>query len=262
MAEATAMPTTQGFWAGMGTRLSNWGSKIKGFAFRVGSYIKRAASWLWHTAPVKWVASKVTWLAGRFWFYAKGPVGWVTAPILAIIFAPKAVAVMLFLVLILIAILAYLVYRLTRELKENTTPEEFSEIKDELNDLKDSVRSTWNDLTTEVPDEELDPNETLAERYKELDGQLGLAIGDEDENLVSELTGRLHLVLVRSGKGSKLKKDSTISVIHRDARKQAEANQPNFRWNFNRMYQAVRSEDRRVKDIAELKAKGSHLTSV
>jgi hypothetical protein len=267
MATATAMPNTQTFWARLGERLSNWGGKIKGFAFRVGSYITRAARWLYHTKAAQWVVTKASFVAGKVWHVAKGPVGWIAAPIAAIIFAPKAVAVMLFLVLVLIAVLAYLVYRLTREMK-NASPEDFEEIKEGVADIGEAIRDGFADIQMEsadgviVVDDMIDPDETLDDRYDTLDKGLGMAIATADGDLMSEYTGRSYLVLVRRGADSKLKKDASVSAIHRACRKKAEGEHPTVEWNWNRMYQAVRAEDKRLKDTAELKAKGSHLTSV
>jgi hypothetical protein len=266
MAEAIVveMPTTQGFWAGMKNRLASWGSKIKGFVYRTGSYIKRAASWLWNTKAAQWVVAKAGFVAGKVWHVAKGPVGWVTAPILAIIFAPKAVAVMLFLVLLATAAVGLTVWQIWRHIKKVSTPEQIEEIKDELTLLREGIvdEARYNANGGKLVEDELDPAETIETRYAVLDVRMSEAIETADGPLLSELLGRIHLLLARSGKGGKIKKDATVSVIYRDCRKNAEHKFQNIQWNWSRMSNAVKSEDKRLKDTAELKAKRANLTSV
>jgi hypothetical protein len=266
MAEATVvvMPTTQGFWAGMKNRLSNWGRKIKGVAYRAGSYIKRAASWLWNTKATQWVVAKAGVVANKAWALARGPVGWVTAPIVAVIFAPKAVAVMLFLVLLATAAVGLTVWQIWRHVKKVSTPEQVEEIKEELTLMREAIaEDVRNHNGGKLVEDDLDPTETPLDRYNELDQRMTEAINAADSNLVSEYLGRLHLLLVRMGNDGKIKKDATVSVIYRDCRKQAETRSglTNVQWNWSRMSNAVKSEDKRLKDTAALKAR-SNLTSV
>lgn len=233
------------FWSRMAARLKGVGSKIKGLFFKATSYIKRAGLWAWNTTAIQWVVAKTRWLWSRLWYYAKGPVGWVTAGIAAIIFAPKAVAIMLVIALILLLVILFVIYRLYKAVQEEE-------------------KSTWTG-TTDPVENAITAEETIDDRVNELDRRMVAARNAGQSGLISDLTGRLFLLQVRSGLGgkdSKLKKTATVHDIHRECREHAAALPGDIDWDWRRMYNAIRNEDARLNDIAKLKAKKPHLTSV
>lgn len=243
MATVTVLEPSETFWARVGQRLRSWGQKIKNVAVRFGNWIKRGAQWLWNTKAIQWVVDKTKLVATKTWSVLRGPVGWVLAPIAAIIFAPKAVAVMLLLVGLAIGLLVFMTWRLTKLVKERTG-EEIVDI------LGGPLAVEYNSPVEE--------DETAESRFTFLDAQQRLASDAGDDGAFSELLGRLYLIRIRESqeKESKLARNSSPSKIYRECKEQVQRRFPGeTQWDFGRMYNAIRNEDKRYKDREELKAK-------
>jgi len=250
--------TTESLWTRVGQYLSTWGRKIKAGTTKVLGFIARGAKRLYNTKAAQWVVSKTKYVAGWAWHYAKGPVGWIAAPIAAVIFAPKAVAVMLVLVLLAVAGLGFIGYKAYQHLKTITTAEELREMQEEF---VDAIREP-SEPATEIGSAPT-ADETIGQRLSYLDKKLQDAQNRQDMRMFSELTGRMYLLAVRNGDGTgKLPKNAPARDIHRECRRDSEKNYSEFSWNFGAMWRAIQAEDKRLKDIAVLKTEQKNLTSV
>ena len=177
-------------WTRVTERLSSWGKKITNVAVKGWDYISRGAKWLYNSKAAQWVVAKSKILWSKAWHLAKGPVGWIAAPIAGIIFAPKAVAVMLFLVLLIVAFIAIVVWAMWRSVKDVSTPEQVDEMVDAMQEAKDEFVTQLREqgrmyrrdrmsvvddvvdaeiIDTEI-DTPLDADETLDARHGYLDG--------------------------------------------------------------------------------------------
>lgn len=252
------------FMSRVGRRLRNWGGNIAGFAKKVGNwflriakkaygYIKPATLWVWRSKPVQWVVIKATFIGAFIWHYAKGPVLWFALPVGMILFAPKAVAIMLLTVVITLIALVYVVYRISK----NTSPEEFV---DKVADRLSLVTNTNNDIPLAF-ENELTPEETTDSRYAYLDEQMDHAAARNMPDRYAELFARMFLLRVRDGKGP-IKKDSSVPKIHAQAKQAGAAESQEFPWNTGLMYRAAQDENKRTKDRDRLRAERNKLTPV
>jgi hypothetical protein len=251
-------------WTRMKLRMSSWGRALKTGAGRVGNWFTRGAKWLYNTKAVQWIVASSKSVGRWTVNMLKGPVGWVAAPVAAVIFAPKAVAVMLLLTMVTTGVLAFSVYKLYRHLRE-VSPEEVREFIAEARDLVEPMEHS---LSAEM-DAPINPDETTDERHHYLDEQHLLATDQGDIGLMSELLGRMTLLEVRDqglfhdgDDNLKLKKDASPSVVHRACRRKAEKDFPKVKFNWGRMYNGVRAEDARLREVARLKAEQANLTIV
>lgn len=319
MATATATVASGSVWTRLGAKFSTWGSAIahgiKKMAAKPVSLIASGAKWLWNTTAVSWTVAKVKWAAVGVGGLLKGPLGWIVGTIAALIFAPKAVAIMLVIVLLLGVVTVGLLIWLIRAMKKDpafrgvwsevaeetvtkttvsdgdvkvdvtvNTPKEdivdavlveeaatkaAHEVIDEVLEEQGVAETSpagsktkpgYGDLVTVIENEVLDPDETLVDRYNHLDERFSQANGMGDSQLISELMGRMHLIEVRmqsTGRATKLKQDASVNEANKEAKILALGmRQPaDFEWDFNAMYWATKHEDKRLKDIALLKAK-------
>lgn len=240
---------TEGFWARVGRHLKNWGAAAVSAAKKVGGWIKSAArwlwskagsaaTWLWNTTPVQWVIGKTTALAatpvGKVALGTAGAVG-------AVILAPK---VLIGAGLVVAGGLAYIAWRGHRAVKKygqeklDRYYERVDEAMDELNGIEFDAPPT--------------AAETIKDRMMFLDRQMTLVAKQSNKGAYSELIGRLWLCEVRANKHSKLKANASVSVIYRELRRDCESRYPDFEWVWDRMYRAVKSEDKRLKDLERL----------
>ena len=250
-------------WTRVGSRLNNWGQKITTVAKKAGGYVVRAAKWVAGTKAVQWTVSKSKFILGRAWHYAKGPIGWVAAPIAAVIFAPKAVAVMLVLVMIALAVIGFIAWKSYKHLRTISTEEELREMVEEITAAVAEGRDANGTLLTYT--EEPTATETVAERLVFLDAQNKDAAAASDANRFSETTARMWLLEVRSGKtgkSTKLKKDDSVAEIYRECKRRSLKQNAEFEWNLTLMYRATSDENKRLKAIEKLKAQQAKLTSV
>lgn len=236
---------TPSLWDRVRLRLNSWGQKIKAVVQKVGGFFARTAQWLWNSTPVQWIVDKGKFLAGKVWQYARGPVGWVAAPVAAILFAPKAVVVMLLGVGVIVGLTAMMVWPIYKEWRK-LPPEERDQIFANL-----SAESSGGIVMTD----ELSVDETIASRYAYLDDQHQQAMAEQDHGLFSELTGRMFLLEVRDGATtSKVTPKASVSDVYRACKARSKEISPNFEWDWNRMINAIRNEDKRLKEVARLKA--------
>jgi hypothetical protein len=119
-----------------------------------------------------------------------------------------------------------------------------------------------------LPDGDLNPNETLTQRFNFLDGLIKAeqAKVEPDPEYLCELQARRNLVHVRAGKSTTLKKDTaTTAQIHREFSEYLEAQwmheHPGGRLDRERsgvyrdaLHRGAQAEDKRLKHIRELKA--------
>jgi hypothetical protein len=285
-------------WNKMGRLLKNWGGKIWSVAKKAGSWIwsvakkagswiARGAKWIAGTPAAKFVASKAKWLAGKSWFGLKwfggkivnllaGPVGWVLAPLLAVIFAPKAVAVMLLIVIVGLLLLTVGMFFVWREVKDVSSPEDLTERFDNMSEkvvrrLEVVTDSKQNVRVTDLKFSEIvDPptaDETMKFRHAYLSEAIERTAKEQNVEKFSELTMRIHLLEVRSGMpnpdGSKRKLEAardktTWSEIYRDCVRKVEREDPTFPWNKSWMDAAARNEDKRLNEIARLRKRAEN----
>ena len=247
----------QGFWARIGQRLQSWGRKLKTAVKKVGGFFARAfravkdkivaaAKWVWETPAVQWVASKVTTVAKWVWHT---PVGkWAAAGVGAFFFAPNVIGLVVVAGIAALVVGPLLFWR-------SMTPEERQQV---------IYRTAPVDETTF--NEEPTADESISDRYAYLDGLLTRASDDADASAFSEVTARMFVLDVRSGQNTKLKKTASVSDIHRECRRNAEqqlvSDIPGFKWDWNRIWAATRSEDARLKQVAKLKADQANLAVV
>lgn len=264
--EAGIEPVHESIWTRVQRTLSNWGQKIKGAAIKAGNFITRAAKWLWNTRAVQWTVSKVELVASKAWHVLRGPVGWVTAPIAAIIFAPKAAAIMLFMIVAAMGLVLYGLYRLGKAKRSDETNEEFAErVTNKIADVIGIERPLDLDEAETPP---LDPEETLQTRKAYLDELYRQVDHTIDPSLYSSLVGRIHFLEVRGPIDTKLAPGAKPDQIYRDAKEMAKgmvaAKQVHrdFKWDWTRMRNAIFSEDKRLRETAKLKAEQANLTSV
>lgn len=267
VADAAYVPV----WKRVGQALGNWGKKVATPIKKVGRWIGSAATWVWNLSAVQWVATKS-------WAVVRGPVGKGLAVIGgiigAVIFAPKAVAVLLLIVLAFVVLTAVFVYLIYRHVKKIDSPEGWERFTDTVADV---VSDRWEEAKEEVRQEVSEdssaveyngtpePDETINARMAFLDQELTKASERKDDGAVSELTGRLYLLEVRWGKHQHLKANATVSAIHRECRKENEerfgTQMSDFTWDWQRMFQSIRSEDKRLKDISKMQEKSKQKAS-
>ena len=214
------------FWTRVGNLLKNVGEKIKSAAIWVRDRVMDAAKWARNAPATQWAVSKIQWA----WTIAKGPVIAAGVGLGTIAFVPKLLAIV---PLALIGVGGYLIWKALQTQRPGV-----SATDSELNEL-------------------VNTGETVGDRYADLDQRLVAASDKRDAGLISEITGRMYLIKVRAGEHEKLKKDATVSVIHRECRKdhedQAISNVTGFKWDWKRMYAAIQREDTRLKDLAKAK---------
>jgi hypothetical protein len=91
----------------------------------------------------------------------------------------------------------------------------------EAQDITEKIAAKSNGYKVKLPEGNLDPNETLAQRYNTLseliDAETAKAEADRDVEYFNELQARRNLIHVRAGKHS-LAKDASVGEIHRDFR--------------------------------------------
>lgn len=119
-----------------------------------------------------------------------------------------------------------------------------------------------------LPEGDLNPNETLTQRFNFLDGLIKAeqAKADPDAEYLCELQARRNLVHVRAGKSTTLKKDTaTTAEIHRDfaeyLERQWKQENPGAKVTAedsgiyrNALHRGAQAEETRLKHIRELKA--------
>lgn len=224
-ADAQSVVVRRPFWKRLGDMLKSAGSKAVGF-------IKRAANWLWNTKAVRWAATKSSWLINRLWYLAKGPVGWVAVGIGALLIAPKAIFIVFVAATLLLLFTLFAIHKLYQAME-----------REGVFDDNDPV-------------EPITAGETIADRLDELQLRLNAAMDAGKDSTISDLTGRMFLLKVRSGlapDASKLKADASTSDIHRNCKEHIAALPGNVDWDIRRMYDAIRNEDKRLKEIAKAK---------
>jgi hypothetical protein len=206
------------------------GEKIKSAAIWLRDRVVDAAKWARNAPATQWAVSKIQWA----WTIAKGPVIAAGVGLGTIAFVPKLIAIV---PLALIGVGGYLIWKAFSQEKATSAAD-----SSELNEL-------------------VNAGETMGDRFADLDQRLVAASDKKDAGLVSEITGRMYLLKVRAGEHEKLKKDATVSVIHRECRKenedQAISNITGFKWDWKRMYDAIQREDTRLKDLAKAKVEQS-----
>jgi hypothetical protein len=240
--------------------LSTWGQKIKAAAKKVGGWFKRTAKALWNSKAVQWVVAKANVAKDWLWGVAKGPVGWVAAPVAAIVFAPKFVAIAAVVGLIGIAWIGHMLWKNLKRDHPEALKSSVEQTKDDVTEIKDRLTGGPVLEADKIP---LDPDETLDERYAYLDKQLGWAKDNEDPGLFTEMTGRRFFIEVRLGKSTtKLKPAASAGQIYNECRKIFEKEMPDFEWAWARCSNAIKNEDKRLKEVARLKAERGKLTSV
>lgn len=106
-------------------------------------------------------------------------------------------------------------------------------------------------LPDEVDGKELPiPYQVLSARWTNLT-QMAEEAHEVDPDLYSEISGRLAVVLVRTGHpDNKLYADASWSDIHRENRAQLEAEQPDYPWNLTRMSKGSQAEVKLLKELA------------
>jgi len=256
-----AIEVRPSLWDRVSLRLRNWGTKLVAGAKQAGNWfiraakwagaqIKRGAQWLFGTRAVQWTVDKAQFVGLWAWNLARGPVGFIALPILGLILAPKALAIMIFVTLLGIGILTFLVYQVYREVKK-AAPEEIREMVAAVTEEFNAEHGNGTQLSfTEEPA----PDETPLTRYAYLDQQNQEAAATKDINRFSESTARMRLLEVRAGRAQgKSKKNSSGSDIYRELRQISEKENPDFAWNWTLMYRAVLDENKRLKTIGQQK---------
>jgi len=251
---ASSIPTAEGFWARVGTRLSNWGQKIKAGLKRVGNWFVRAlqwsrdkivsgAKWVWNLAPVRWTVAQARsfggWLRHGVW---RGPVPWVLGGgVVGAVMPP------LFMIGAMTAVTAALVILFWRARRPVALASPATEGRLSIPTQGESYESTL--------DIDLSSDETIESRYEYLESLQNTASAEEDVDLFSDLTGRLFLLQVRSGNGGKVTKNASVPDIYRACKASALRTEPNEEmWSLSAMRQGVEREAQRLKDVAQLKA--------
>lgn len=125
-----------------------------------------------------------------------------------------------------------------------------------------------------LPEGDLDPNETLAQRFDDLEKLLAeeMSKPNEERNpeYVCELQARQNLIFVRAGKHSEVKKDATTSEIHRTfneaLHKQWSKENPGVEYSrdVSKIYPAAlhrgaQAENTRLNKVVKLKAEHDRL---
>jgi hypothetical protein len=123
-----------------------------------------------------------------------------------------------------------------------------------------------------LPEGDLDPNETLTQRFHVLDELINAELNkaQPDPEYLCELQARQNLIHVRAGKHSKVKKDATPAQIHRDFKNSlqeawekehpGEIYDPKVAGHYkSALDMGCRAESARVRKIAVLKAEHDRL---
>ena len=237
------VPTQEGFWSRVGNTLKSWGTKVvdaaKGFFGWIGRGIKR----LWNTKPVQWVAKKLA-----------GPIGMVVAPVAALVAMPGVATTLAVAACLGVCVTGAAVWSIHRQVKKHGSVEAWQDSV--VEGLYGPPLERQNDIPVTA-------DETIESRYNYLTELSKDAWARDDRKDYSDLTGRMHLLVVRKGASDgKLKKDASVSDIHSEARRQAEFKDRDFGWDFGVMYRAALSEDKRLKEAARLKAEQATLKPV
>lgn len=238
------------FWNRFTGMIKSAGNKVVSVAKGFAGWIADRAKDLWNSKAVQWVASKAKWAAGKAWGVAKGPVGWIGGGLAAVIFAPKAVAIMTFVGVVAVVGIGYGVYKLVKN------PEKFKAFTNRVEQKLDVIEANMGEIEVMFNGDVI-VGETVESRQEYLENLLNDANARNDDGAISELNARLWLLNVRQGRGGKIKRDASTSVIHRANRDFIEADPHKatlYKWDWARMYHATRAEDKRLKDIEALKA--------
>jgi len=124
-----------------------------------------------------------------------------------------------------------------------------------------------------LPEGDLDPNETLDHRFNDLDVLINAEMNKPlpDPEFLCELQGRQNMVHVRGGKHSKVKKDATAAMVHKDYAETLEATwmsendarmlAPKEETGIYRgaLHQGAIAESARIRKIEVLKAEHDRL---
>lgn len=240
--------------------LRNWGAKIKTGLAKIGSWFVNGAKWLISTRPIKWVVAKAKFVAGWVgfrgavaWHYVKRPLLWIGLPALAFWTMPTTATVLLAVGVLALASSTYFAYRSYKHLRTISTKEELIELVDRVTEYDPAPTAHGNELIFE---EDVLPGETPENRLVFLDQQLNMAQQNADANMYSEIVARMNLLNVRRDKVDGMRKNANLTTIHQAFRKEMERDYPTFDWNWDLMYRGTLSENRRLKELEKLQAKG------
>jgi len=140
----------EALWVRVGHQMKTWGKHIVGAVVKVGAVAYSGVSWLWRNKAVKWVAgmgvSMFKWVARL----VTGRGILIAAPILALIFAPKLLAITLFVLLILGVIAVGGVWYLVSKLRNSMSEEDHEELKEVLEPLVDQFLEGEEEVEEEV----------------------------------------------------------------------------------------------------------------
>lgn len=306
MSTASAVPMNpEGFFAMIARHTRTWGRKAISMAKKPGKLVARAANWLHVTQATRWVASKTTFVASKVWHVVKIPVLWGGPAVVAVLYAPQFVAVMLLGLTFSTAVMGFWLWRLHKKLKEQAPEETRALIEDLRRRLAEAQEEAREAKKTPAPEPEKEPEKEpetetvvveevhtitdviqrhpvdtgeqdrskesaqqpfppepskdlpvpygiLNKRWLGLSEQADEARDAEDNDLYSEVIGRMSVVLVRTGDpGNKLLPDTPWNKIHTENRKALEIKEPDREWNWTRMSNGAKAEAKLLREMAE-----------
>jgi len=299
--ETVVIETPEALMARVSRLIKGWGRKSVRAVKKAGGFIKRAAKWVAGTAAAELVIRNAkrgakAFMKGYLWAggkvmdglrFASRPILWAGGSIIALMVMPKAVAVLLGLILVALVVAIIVYWRLNRQKKTqvatwNTATNE--NLVAEVADLADRAAEVASDaeiLRDDVVDATIveaeqdvaevvngvseatpgrmrlatpvTPGETAMTRYAWLEAQLQAGRAAEDVALVSEATMRLYVISIKhSMQDGQLAPGSTADQIYRRFKSDNEGSE--FDWQFSVMLNAARNEVKRLKEMAKLQA--------
>lgn len=234
----------RGFWGWVGDTLKAAGRKIVEAAKWVADKVVSAAKWVWNSSPVQWLwnTKAVQWVAGVF----KTPVGWLIGTVIAMVAAPKVLALVLFgivLAALLVWVAGWKIWK-DKGKPDLTTDVGLAEFLDVDFGEKDSP------VTAE---------ETFDERIAFVREMIDKAKAIGDDATVMAYTARLNVLNVRSGRGGKLPSNTRVDAIVSQTKATCLHHDKDRKWDWGLMKKAAFSENRRIKEVERLRAEKKKL---
>lgn len=211
---------------------------------QVQKNLLKGIKWVWNTKPVQWLwkSEPVQWLAkfmgpafNWVWSVVSGPIGWVSATILAVFgvtILPVVIAAVL--AAVILGIVIWIVWANSGKPKDVMQP-----IHDAIVDMGEK-------------DFPVDKDETPGQRFGILELEMEKAQIADDNSWISGLYARINLLIVRSGGHPKLAKNTRVNAINANTKHKAMADDPSRKWDWDAMLYGTLSEDKRLRHVEAL----------
>jgi len=212
--------------------------KAKEAVNRVGKWLwnTRPVRWLWNSTPVKFIVKHVSAAWTWVWSVAKGPVGWILGPVLAILFAPGLLATVMFTGLLVVAGISVYIWYLWNKAGQ-----------------PDDVLKPLFGVGVGYGDPEPTYLETYEIRYDYLEDQILKAESHANEIGICENFARIQVLSIRRGVVKGIRSNAKIKDILHWVDMAARVADKDINWRYDVLHESAVSEDKRLDRVAQLK---------